>query len=298
MTLHRPGRWQPRLEPQPFTPESLRRIRFDLHPRLNAEEAIEILETRPDGSFWIPDSEEFILVDAWRRRAEMSSIHTFGAFANEDALMEAVMDAARNAGQAAMVVVDINEIRSPAFFRRQGFNIVEEIVTYSHNDLRSAAEVMPPPRMAFQRLFWRDRSLLDKVLAVDHASFPWFWWNSREEFGEYLDYPGVEAWVGTLDGEVVAYAGMTRYHGWAHLDRIATAPSVQGQGLGRETLQHMMREGVRHGARSLALSTQQNNQQSRHLYERSGFEATPRDDYSIHIASFDDARVLEGIRSR
>lgn len=298
MTLHRPGRWRPHLVPQPFTPEALQRIRFDLHPRLNAEEATGILEHRPDASFWIPDSEEFILVDAWRRRAEMSSIHTFGAFANEDLLMGAVMDAARESGQAAMVVVDINEIRSPAFFRRHGFDVVEEIVTYSHNDLLSAVEVMPHPRMRFHRLRQGDMSLLERVLTVDRAAFPWFWWNSAEEFDEYLDYPGVEAWVGTLDGEVLAYAGMTRYHGWAHLDRIATAPSVQGQGFGRETLQHMMREGVRHGAKSLALSTQEHNRQSRHLYERSGFEPTPRDDYSIHIASFDDARVLEGILPR
>ncbi len=296
--MHRPGRWQPRLEPEPLTRDSLRRIRPDLHPRLDAAEAVEILQTRPGGSFWIPDSEEFILVEAWRHRAELSSIHTFGAFANEDLLMRAVLDAAKEAGQAALVVVDVNELRSPSFFKRHGFEVLEEIVTYSHNDLRSFVESVAAPRMSFARLSSRDAGLLQQVLEVDHRSFPWFWWNSSEEFDQYLQYPGVEVWVGALNGEVVAYAGMTRYYGWAHLDRIATAPSIQGQGFGREMLAHMMREAARHGARSLALSTQRNNQQSRHLYERTGFEATPRDDYSIHIASFDDARVLDGIWPR
>ena len=298
MTAPTTGRWRPRLEPQVLTPDALRRIRLDLHPRLSASEALAILESRPHTSFWLPDSEEFILVDAWRRRTEMSSIHTFGAFANEDLLMSAVMSAAREDGQAAMVVVDINEIRKPEFFARHGFGIVEEIVTYAHPDLRSAVEAMPPPRLTFQRLKDADEDLLARVIEVDHAAFPWFWWNSPAEFAEYLDYPGVEVWVGSLDGTVVGYAGMTRYHGWAHLDRIATRPSVQGQGYGREMLHHMMREAARHGARSLALSTQFNNRQSRHLYERSGFEATPRDDYAIHIASFDDARVLDGIPPR
>ena len=298
MSVRRPGRWQPRLVPVPFTRESLGKVRHDLHPRLNTEEAAAILETRPGGSFWIPDSEEFILVESWRHRAEMMSIHTFGAFANEDLLMNAVLGAAREAGQAAMVVVDLTEIRPATFFKRHGFDVLEEIVTYSHNDLRSFVETATEARMTFARLSPGNAGLLRDVLVVDHASFPWFWWNSPEEFGQYLEYPGVEVWAGSLNGEVVAYAGMTRYYGWAHLDRIATAPGVQGHGFGREMLTHMMREAVRHGARSLALSTQRHNQQSRRLYERTGFEPTPRDDYSIHIASFDDARVLEGFWPR
>lgn len=293
--LPRPGRWRTQLVAKPFSVADLARIRLELHPRLDEDEAREVLARRPNASFWLSESEEFILVDQWRHRAEMSTIHTFGAFANEGLLMDAVMEAARAAGQAAMVVVDVNETRSAAFFTQHGFDVEENIVTYSHNDLRLGISLFQPPNLTFERVpaGWSD--VLDDVLAVDHASFPWFWWNSAEEFLQYLDYPGVDVWAGRLDGEVVAYAGVTRYHGWAHLDRIATRSDRQGQGIGRDMLGHVMRAVARRGAQSLALSTQEHNQQSRRLYERAGFESTPRDDYRIHIASFDDARVLEGI---
>jgi ribosomal protein S18 acetylase RimI-like enzyme len=294
MNLSRRPRWKPQLPPQPFSVSDLRRIRFDLHPRLAIEESERVLLERPGASFWLPDSEEFILVEAWRHRTEMSAIHAFGAFANEDLLMQAVLDAARQAGQAAMVVVDLHETRSPSFLKRHGFHVAEEIVTYAHSDLQSVVEAEHSPRMTFERVAIEKAELLDAVLVVDHAAFPWFWWNSREEFLQYIGLPRVEVWAGRLDGRVVAYAGMTRYFGWAHLDRIATLPMVQGQGFGREMLLQMMHEAALRGAKSLALSTQRLNQQSRHLYARTGFLPTPRDDYSIHIASFDDALVLEG----
>jgi ribosomal protein S18 acetylase RimI-like enzyme len=280
---------------RPFTRSDLSRLRLDLHPRLDEAEAREVLARRPEGSFWLTESEEFILVDQWRHRAEMSTIHTFGAFANEDLLMGAVMDTARAAGQSAMVVVDVNETRPEAFFNRHGFDVEEQIVTYSHQDLRRGVAQFSAPHLTFERVPVGESALLTAVVAVDHASFPWFWWNSVEEFLQYLDYPGVDVWAGRLDGEVVAYAGVTRYHGWAHLDRIATRADRQGHGLGRDMLAHVMREVARRGARSLALSTQEHNRQSRRLYERAGFEPTPQDDYRIHIASFDDARVLEGM---
>ena len=294
-SVPRPGRWRTQLAAKPFTVADLSRIRLDLHPRLDEEEAREVLDRRPDGSFWLSESEEFILVDQWRHRTEMSTIHTFGAFANEALLMSAVMESARASGQSAMVVVDVNETRSDAFFNQHGFDVEETIVTYSHNDLRLGISQFQPPILTFERVPLGASDLLDDVIEVDHASFPWFWWNSVAEFHQYLDYPGVDVWAGRLDGEVVAYAGVTRYHGWAHLDRIATRTDRQGQGIGRDMLGHVMREVARHGARSLALSTQEHNQQSRRLYERAGFESTPQDDYRIHIASFDDARVLEGI---
>lgn len=293
--IPRPGRWRTKLVPKPFTLADLKRIRFELHPRLDEEEAREVLSRRPHASFWLSESEEFIVVDQWRLRDELSTIHTFGAFANEGLLMNAVMDGARAAGQAGMVIVDVNEIRSPAFFAQHGFDIEEYIVTYSHQDLRIAISQFPPSRLTFERVPPGPSELLDLVTAVDHASFPWFWWNSAAEFQQYLDFPGVDVWAGRLDGEVVAYAGVTRYHGWAHLDRIATRADRQGQGIGRDMLAQVMREVSRRGARSLALSTQRLNQHSRRLYERAGFEPTPRDDYSIHIASFDDDRVLKGM---
>lgn len=299
MSIHQPQQPQsrrhtPALTPRPLWPTDIPRLRMDLHPRLDTEEAIEILNERPGASFWLPESDEFILVHPWRHRAELSSIHTFGAFANEDVLMKAVLEHARQSGQAGMVVVDVNETRHPTFFARHGIERLEDIVTYAHPDPGSHHARSHAGHLEFLRVPAGPSTLLTAVIDLDHRAFPWFWWNSAHEFDAYLNYPGVEVWAGIASDRVVAYAGITRYRGWAHLDRIATSPDLQGQGIGQATLGHMMGRAAQKGARSLALSTQRNNRQSRRLYERAGFEPTPRDDYSIHVASFNDDLVKAG----
>lgn len=288
------GRPSP-LKPQVLQPADLFRLRLELHPRLDLDEADEVLRQRPGASFWIPESEEFILVQPWRNCDEISAIHTFGAFANEDMLVNAVMNHARETGQAGMVAVDLHETRQPSFFQRHGLTRAEEIVTYTRANLHALREPVTPSLLSMTRVEAGTSPLLDAVVDLDHRAFPWFWWNSVLEFEIYLDYPSVEVWAGTIDDEVVAYAGITRYRGWAHLDRIAISPDRQGMGLGRDMLHQIMRQAARRGAQSLALSTQRGNQRSRRLYERSGFVPTPRDDYRIHLASFDDERMLAGL---
>lgn len=288
------GRPSP-LKPQVLEPADLSRLRLELHPRLDPDEAADVLRQRPGASFWIPESEEFILVQPWRNSDEISAIHTFGAFANEDVLINAVMSHARETGQAGMVAVDLHETRPAAFFERHGLTRSEEIVTYSRANLQVLGEPLAPSQLTMIRVESGTSSLLDAVVDLDHRAFPWFWWNSPLEFEIYLDYPSVEVWAGTVNDVVVAYAGITRYRGWAHLDRIAISPDRQGLGLGRDMLHQIMSRAARRGAQSLALSTQSGNHRSRLLYERSGFQPTPRDDYRIHLASFDDERIFAGL---
>jgi GNAT superfamily N-acetyltransferase len=130
---------------------------------------------------------------------------------------------------------------------------------------------------------------------LDNIAFPWFWWNSPEEFDAYLDYPGVEIWAGIREHEVVAYVGTTHYRSWAHLDRIATRPDLQGTGIGRAALTFAVKTMVGGGSRRIALSTQGNNSRSRALYQRSGFVRTPADDYSVFVAVFNESLVRAGI---
>jgi ribosomal protein S18 acetylase RimI-like enzyme len=282
-------------EPQPLQPEDVPRLHLDNHPRLNAVEASTLLRQRPGDSFWIPHTGEFIITSQWRHRQELDTVHTFGAFGHEDALLRAAMARAREQGRAGFVVVDINESRKPSFYIRHGLHRFEEIVTFENRRPTQLATGPIEGGLVFRQVDGTDRGLLESVIALDNATFPWFWWNSSEEFDAYIGYPGVEIWAGIRDHEVVTYAGTTQYRRWSHLDRIATHPDLQGNGLGRAALTHAVRESVRHGARRMALSTQGNNDRSRRLYQRTGFERTPGDDYCIFLASFDDARVHAGM---
>lgn len=270
-------------------------LHLEHHPRVSAAEAGALLHERPGASFWIPATGEFLLVGRWRHRSELSTVHTFGAFANEPVLVDAVMDHARASGQAGLVVVDINETRQPSFYVRHGLRRIEDIVTYEHRRPSRLVSAARPTALDFHRVDGADPDLLAAVLDLDHAAFPWFWRNSRAEFQAYFDYPGVEVWAGLRNAEVVAYAGSTHYLRWGHLDRIATRPDLQGTGIGRIMLARAAEVMLERGCRRLALSTQKDNLRSRDLYQRSGFVRTPQDDYGIFVAPFDESLIYAGM---
>lgn len=285
-------------EPRQLWPGEVEHLRLDRHPRLTAAHAVELLDQCPGASFWIPNTSEFIVVTRWRHRFELVTVHSSGAFANEDALLRAAMTWARDQGKAGFVMVDSTETRSPGFYARHGLRRLEDIVTFEHRRPASLASESIPDDIEFVKVDRSDAGLLRDVQDLDHAAFPWFWWNSPEEFSVYLDIPGVEIWAGIRDREVVTYSGTTLYRRWAHLDRIATRPSLQGMGLGRATLIFAVRMLVHQGCREVVLSTQGNNPRSRTLYRRTGFVRTPADDYSVFAAPFDESRVYEGISSQ
>lgn len=284
------------LEPRQLWPADVSRLHLESHPRLTADEAVRLLAQRPGASFWIPGTGEFIIVTPWRHRAELVTVHTFGAFAHEDVLLNAAMVQAREQGSAGFVVVDINETRRPSFYVRHGLRRIEDIVTYEHRrPARLASMGADDAGLGFRRVVRAEPALLRHVLELDHAAFPWFWWNSVEEFQAYLGYPGVEVWAGLRNNDVVAYIGSTLYLQWGHLDRIATRPELQGTGIGRAALSFAAKLMLDRGCRRLALSTQGNNERSRGLYQRSGFVRTPNDDYGIFVAPYDETRIFTGM---
>ena len=279
------------IEPRQLWPADVSRLHLSNHPRLSSAEAASLLLESPGSSFWIPTTSEFILVTPWRHRSELVTVHTYGAFANEDMLLHAAMEFAREQGRAGFVVVDINETRRPGFYARHGLERFEEIVTYEHRRPFSLASGAIPNAVEFRRVVGFDLDLLRAVQELDNIAFPWFWWNSPEEFDAYLDYPGVEIWAGIREHEVVTYVGTTHYRSWAHLDRIATRPDLQGTGIGRAALTFAVKTMVEGGGRRVALSTQGNNSRSRGLYQRSGFVRTPADDYSVFVAVFNESLI-------
>jgi GNAT superfamily N-acetyltransferase len=281
----------PSVELRQLWPADVGRLRLEHHPRVDAAEAAALLVEAPGASFWIPDTAEFLLVTPWRRRQDLVTIHTFGAFSHERHLVERVAQQAASHGRAGLVLVDVNESRRPAFYARHRFERLEDLVTYTHRAPMQLAAAMRDPAVQFQLVELHTPELLDAVEALDHAAFPWFWWNSREEFLASLADPAVEVWAGLLGQDVVSYVAMTSYHRWGHLDRIATCPELEGRGIGRASLAFAAGRLTRLGARQVALSTQGRNERSRELYHRAGFERTPRDDYSVYVRVLDPERI-------
>jgi ribosomal protein S18 acetylase RimI-like enzyme len=267
------------------------RLFLEGHGRIDAADAAALLVQAPGASAWVPETGEFLIVTPWRRRPQLVTIHTFGAFANEDVLMDAVAEQARFDQRAGIVLVDVNEVRKPSFYQRHGFEAFEHLVTYTHRHLGRLGRAPDVAGLEFVEVDGSEPALLAAVEDLDHRAFPWFWWNSGAEFSNYLVDPAVELWAGLLGGELVAYVGLTMYRRWGHLDRIAVAPDLQSRGIGLASLGFSARRLASQGARMIALSTQAGNSRSRALYEGTGFSRTPRDDYAVHVRALDPDRI-------
>jgi ribosomal protein S18 acetylase RimI-like enzyme len=142
--------------------------------------------------------------------------------------------------------------------------------------------VNQPSKLRFVRADTTNAESLADLCAVDHAAFPWLWWNSSLEFEVYGFTPGVELHLGYVDSEPVSYVGITAYPGWGHLDRIAVIPAMQGSGLGYQSLDFAVSSLIRRGARRIGLSTQKQNVRSQQLYERYGFRRSRANDYRLY----------------
>jgi ribosomal protein S18 acetylase RimI-like enzyme len=275
----------------PLTLDDVPRLLPAGNPRIDTSDLRAILATSPHRSFWVPESGEFVLIAPWRHRAELPSVHTLWSFRNDGPLIRAAARAAEERGAAALVMLETGERRRADFYHRHGFSRIEIIRTYEHVEPRVLARQVDPTSQEFVRVTADLPELLAGVQRLDHAAFPWFWWNSAEEFRVYIDTPGVEVWAGVRGGDVVSYIGLTSFHQWAHLDRIAVAPGRQGHGIGRSAVAFAARRMVAEGARHIGLSTQNGNRVSRHLYESLGFRHTRQSDYDVFGIVNDPVRI-------
>lgn len=264
-----------------LTTGDLRWLRASGNPRIDETDIRAILDTAPGQSFWVPDTGEFILVAPWRHRTELSVVHTLWSFSNDAPLVVAARAAARDRGAAALIMLETGERRRLSFYHQHGFGRIEIIRTYEHMEPEVLARHYDSGVQRFTRVTSDRPDLLALVGRLDHSAFPWFWWNSTEEFNAYVRFPGVEVWAGIRNDVVVSYIGFTAFHRWAHLDRIAVDPGMQGHGLGRSALAFAAQRMVGGGATRIGLSTQSSNRVSRHLYEGLGFRHTRESDYDV-----------------
>lgn len=282
---------EPAARAVPLMLEDVARLRATGNPQVDETDIDAIVEAFPGWSFWLPSTGEFILVQPWRNRRDLPQVRVLWSFTADAVLLDAASKAARARGAACLVMLDPGERRRPQFYVQHGFRRVEMIRTYEHHAPERLLGLVRDGELTFRRVRTVHDPLVAEIERVDNAAFPWFWMNTRDEFAQYLDFPGVELWAVQRDGEVIAYSGLTQFHHWAHLDRIAVLPGVQGRGVGRQVLGHAARRMLAEGAIRIALSTQSGNQRSRHLYETLGFRHTRQADYDVHGMIFDVDRV-------
>jgi len=266
----------------PLSSDESRRLRLGWSSRFQVRDLEEHLREYPGLSLWIPSTGEYVIGGPWRHRPEIVGVVELASGANAVPLLESLVQVATEAGKRLVLMSEHLETRHRAFYDSAGFELLEEILVYELSPVRRIEPDLGDLR--FERVLPEDRARRDELLELDHAAFPWLWWNSEGEFENYLHSGGVEIYLGRdSNGAVVSYVGVTRFRGgnWGHLDRIAVAPDRQGQGYGWRSLDFAVAVLAGKGARRIGLSTQARNAVSRRLYERYGFRRTMSHDYRL-----------------
>lgn len=269
--------------PRALTPGDVSSLRVGPWRRLQPNAVRKLLEQYPDRSVWLPSSLEYIVTAPWRHRPEIAAIQELVAVGGAENLISAAIDRCRRAGDHLVLAVEMDELRRPSFYERVGMDMIEEIMTYEI-EVNTARQLPHLPPIEFRRVSTTNPEDVQALLAIDHVSFPWLWWNSAAEFRIYGDTPGVDLYLGLVDGRPISYLGLTTFPAWGHLDRVAVIPDMQGRGYGRSAIAFALATLTRTGARRVALSTQKANLRSQLLYERFGFHRSPGFDYRLYGA--------------
>ncbi len=264
--------------PVRLEPHDVSRLSLGWSSSFNARELEQHVLAYPGLSWWLPSGGEYLIGAPWRHRDEITVIQELSGRLRSEELVAALVAGCREQGQRLVVMLDQYEGRRDSFYGRIDFELLQHIIIY---ELPRLPRTIPAPtRLHFAPL---TPATWDDLLAVDHAAFPWLWWNSQAEFNAYMALYGVELILAyEADGTPVAYTGITSYRGWGHLDRIAVIPDRQGTGYGLEALNYAVARLGELGARRIGLSTQADNIRSQYLYERYGFRRTNGSDYTIY----------------
>ena len=275
----------------PLELRDISQLRIGWRSRLAADDIRRVLGQLPGRSMWDRQSFEYGIVAPWRNRTDVVQIAELSAVLHPEEMVIAISDRARELGASLTVMVEVDESRRNSFYDRCGFTHIEKVITFEI-ERRDAPRVVRPRELTFVAVDPANEEMRETLLRLDNRSFPWIWWNSDLEFRLYGQTPGVEIYLGLVDGRPVSYVGITSFPSWGHLDRIAVDPDLQGKGYGRFALAFAVETLLARGARKVGLSTQSTNERSQRLYLKYGFRRTNDHDYDLWG---DDFRMKGGI---
>jgi len=277
-----------------LTPDAVPHLRVSWHTRFTSNELTKIAQAEPRLSVWNQRTGEFLVGGPWRNRRDVASVVEIAATSGAIDLIDAFCTVAQQQGIVLAVASEQVERRRTAFYVGARFEPIEDIIIYEMSRVR--ARTPRSGNLRFVPLQIENRAMLDELIRLDNAAFPWLWWNSEDEFREYSSAPGVEIQVGYDESrQAVAYVGTTRFRNWGHLDRIAVDPEIQGRGLGRVALDFAVSSLAAAGASRVGLSTQSRNVRSRALYESYGFHRSSSHDYRVFGRLLDLGLTLKDI---
>lgn len=164
------------------------------------------------------------------------------------------------------------------WLERMGFVPVSEVLGYSKTGL-DAPPVVAPPGLEIRPLLMED---IPALAAIETAAFEPRWRHSAQDLALAWRHT-VNFTVALLDGEPAGFQFSTGGDGKAHLSRMTVHPAKQGQGIGAALLADALENYRLQNIRSVTLNTQSDNQASRRLYERFGFQPTG---YSYPVWSY------------
>lgn len=131
---------------------------------------------------------------------------------------------------------------------------------------------------------------LKQVIAVEKKAYPHPW-----TLGIFRDClrTGHNAWVMTLDNEVIAYAIVMLSPGEAHILNICVDPDYQAKGLGRFLLRHLIKKTKQTDIDMILLEVRRSNTNAQLLYQSEGFhELGVRKAYYPAADGREDAIIL------
>ncbi len=145
-----------------------------------------------------------------------------------------------------------------------------------HLLLHSLDDLAPSPAVPGVDLRRGRRRDHAEALVVDRAAFSPFWRLDGAGLDEALTATtSVHFQVARDESGVVGYAVCGRAGHRGYVQRLAVAPSAQGRGVGAAMLVDGLRWLRRWGARDALVNTQEDNDTSLRLYQRSGFVLQP-----------------------
>ncbi len=276
-------------------PSDVAGIKIPWDARYTRSDIEEIAAQEPQLSLWNRRTGGYLLGGEWRHRREIANVIDINGPSVAVELLRAFVARAAELDFKLAIVAEYAERRRESFYAAAALEPIEDIVVYELGRL-------PADRVSFDRHSALNVEVVDlscadqlhRLLEVDHSAFPWLWWNSVGEFENYASVPGVEiVMIRSDQGQTIGYIGTTSLGSWGHLDRIAVATELQGQGYGRRLLELAIDRLKSAGAKRVALSTQSSNTVSRALYESVGFRRSRGHDYRIYGRRIGDMTYLE-----
>ena len=146
-----------------------------------------------------------------------------------------------------------------------------------------------PDTLTFRLMQERD---LDAVCALEARAYEFPW--SRAIIGGCTTVP-YRIWLGTRADEIVhvcqAFLSITLDE--AHILNVSVEPSLQGNGLGSQMLDHLIEDARGQGARQMFLEVRESNPAAIQMYINQGFnEVGRRRHYYPTVTGREDALVF------